>query len=201
MPPSGRSTRAGPASSSSRSLPSSQAPSSDAMIPDVLMAQPAGSAAPARLSTTLRSTTSTLEITSVLVPSEKVSVAAACGAAAVMALAPPDTARLTGAMPREPVPSVHAATTRVVAITQNAVTGFRIVPPGQSETVASVGARALLMPRRVRRGRAWNRVRPAPLLAHNGAHSLVPRHGPRRLVQGGAGWMMLIEVRDHAAGS
>src|ERR1051325_11417762 len=134
------------------------------------MAHPAVSAASARLSSTLRSTTSTLEITSVLVLSVKVSLAAAWGAAGAVALAPLDSARLTGAMPREPVPSVHAATTRVVAITQNVVTSFRIVPPGQSETVASVGARALLMPRRVRRRRAWNRVRPAPLLAHYGAH-------------------------------
>src|SRR3989442_2818747 len=130
MPPSGRSTRTGPASSSLFCSPHS--PPSDAVMPDVLVAQPAGSAASARLSSTLRSTTWTLEITSVLVPSVKDSDAPAWAAA----VAPPlDSATLTGAMPREPVPSVHAASARVLAITQNVVRRFRIVPPGQSGPV------------------------------------------------------------------
>ena len=65
----------------------------------------------------MRRTTSTLEMTSVLVPSVKVSDPPAW-AAALTAL---DSARLTGAMPREPAPSVHAPSARVVAITQNVV--------------------------------------------------------------------------------
>src|SRR5438874_1201750 len=105
MPPSGRSTRAGPAAISSLSSP--HPPSSDAVIPDVPMAHPAAAPASARLSSTLRSTPSTLEITSLLVLSVKVSdPPAGAGAAAL------DSARLTRAMPREPVPSVHAARIR-----------------------------------------------------------------------------------------